>query len=82
MEYAELGDSVCWWLKKDHGVRANVTGLVGSLEVKGYEMHGFTGPVALSDLRQVGDHWIVKVNGIWCDAIGRAIAGLIVGYGG
>jgi hypothetical protein len=81
MEYHELADSVQWWLKKDHGVKATITGVVGGIEINGYEMFGFSGPIVLSELRQI-DSWIVKVNGIWCSAIGRVIAGLIVGYGG
>jgi hypothetical protein len=83
MEYHELGESVCWWLKKDHGVKATFTGLVGRVEIVGHEMFGFSGPIVLSELRPIdGVGWIVKVNGIWCSTIGRVVAGLIVGYGG
>jgi hypothetical protein len=82
MEYHELGDSVVWWLNKDHGIKAQMTGLVGKIEISGYEMFGFSGPIVLSDLCQYNDVWIVRVNGIRCSAIGRVVAGLIVGYGG
>jgi hypothetical protein len=78
MEYHELAEDVCHYLA-EHKIKATYTSLVGKVEIRG-KSNKFEDFVTLSNLRQIGDSWIVEINGIWYNCDGKLIAAVIAGW--